>query len=800
MALPIVNVPVNPAVEIKMLDAPVPNATDLVYKGGGGSILANLKDDLVQGGYLYHGGNPLINLDYAVKGCTNMSVNSIPVKTESNAVDKGLIYYNAASNKYYWSEVYTTPLGYYKAVGGTPNANNFEFSTSSPIATPGNQLIVSIKDMNVQPKVGDYIVIQKVSDSIPNSNDSYTDDIESFPVDVNSELYQFKITQVLIDSGSGTAVLFRLYLDKSISLIQNGSYSLVLLNRENTGIQKELFYDTFEQIEIHRNQLLGDPYNNINNFALPMGRKNYLNYNGSSYLGLATLLKNIIVDEKTPFIVFDLNDEIRDRFKVQENSLEFLLPFVMSQDDSRIGTAINAPNKLINSGSNQFEENGVGNYCGLYFNWDLNKVKRVGWVFYDLRIVVIDDSELATALGYNSNRNYTLPAGQLLAGVGNDIQNPGGGVELAIDNLEVINNNQVVVKTSALHNLLNGTQVFIYNAYVLNSNNNIIPASANGTRYVKLLNPNDPYKFQIFADAALTIPIVTNGTYTLNNGVAGNVKGTLPKYKYFYTYRLIGKHYKSILPYSKTTDFNFAKNGAVDNISTDAQLNIALPKIKWLVDSVNLKGFEADDLEIIIGTYLNDDPVNPQKITGIGDVVVIPITELINSRSLKTGGVQTDFSNFNNSIKIFKQDLDVFISKIGGSGAYNKATNPNGDPSYNILNNYNHYTYTNGDPVPADLVVGKGKWTLGNIKFRAQAEQYRSTIQVIVPAEKWNDTTNPTYDPTNPFIKDRYISEIAIVLQDVNTKTEKPMIYAKIAPAIKKTSDLDILINLTLDW
>lgn len=800
MALPIVNIQVNPSVEIKMLDAPAANPNDLVYKGGGGSILANLKSDLVQEGFLYHGGNPLLNLDYSVKGCENMSVNSVPVKTESGIDDKGLIIYNPISNKYYWSEVYTTPLGYYKAVSGIPNVNNYEFGTSNPIGTQGNQLLVVIKDMNIQPKIGDYIIIQKVSDSIPNSNDSYTDDIDSLSVNLNSELYQFKITEVFIDSGSGTSVLFRLYLDKSIALIQNGSYSLVLLNRENTGIQKELFYDTFEQIEIHRSQLLGDPYNNTNNFAVPMGRKNYLNYNGDSYLGLSTLLKNIIVNEKTPFIVYDLNDEIRDRFKIQENTFEFLLPFVMSQDDVRTGNAINTPNKLVNSGVNQFEETGVGNYCGLYFNWDTTQTKRVGWVMYDLRIVVIDDSELATALGYNSNRNYTLPAGQLVSGIGNDIQNAGGGVELKIDNLEVINNNQVVVKTAALHNLLNGTQVFIYNTYVTNSNNNIIPASANGTRYVKLLNPNDPFKFQIFADSALTIPIVANGTYTLNNGVAGNVKGTLPKYKYFYTYRLIGTHYNSILPYSKITDFNFAKNGNVDNQSSDAQLNISLPQIKWLIDSVNLNGFQADDLEIIIGTYLNDDPINPQTITGIGNIVTIPITELINSRTLKTGGVQSNFNSLVNSIKVFKQDYDTFVAKIGGSGAYNKITNPNGDPSYNILDNYVHYVYTNGDPVPDDLVVGYGKWTLGNIKFRAQSVIYRSTIQVVIPAEKWNDTSNPTYDPNNPFIKDRYISEIAVVLQDADTKTEKPMIYAKIAPAIKKTSDLDILVNLTLDW
>jgi len=800
MATPIINTQTNPSVEIIMLAAPLPNESDLVYTTGGGSILANLKEDLIQGGNLYHGGNPLINLDYTTKGCENVVLKSDPIQTESNLVDKGLIYFNSASNKYFWSEVYTTPLGYYREVTTVPNPNNYEFSTSSTTGTPGNQILIAVKDINVLPKMGDYIIIQKVDDSISVNNDSYTDDIESFPININSELYQFKVTQSLIDSGSGTSVLYRLILDKSISLIANGVYSIVLLNRENTGIQKELFYDTFEQIEIHRDQLLGDPYNNTNNFALPLGRKNYLSYNGFSALGLGTMLNNIINVERTPFIIFDINDEIKDRFVPRENSFEFLLPFIMIQNDIRVGTALNNPNKLVNSGVNQREENGVGSYCGLYFDWDAQKSNRIGWILYDLRIVVIDDSETVMALGYNSNRNYTLPAGSLVPGIGNDIQNPGGGSELIIENLEVINVNQVVVKTTTLHNLISGTEVFIYNTYVVDTNGNTIPASSNGTRYVKLLNPNDPFKFQIFNDAALTSPILSNGTYTINNGESGKVKGTLPKYKYFYTYRLIGQHYKSILPYSKLTEFNFAKNGNVDNISLDAQLNISLPKIKWLKDSVNLKGFVATDLEIIIGAYLNDDPINPQKITGIGDVVVIPITELINSRSLIESGTQSSFNTITNSIKVFKQDLENFVAKVGGVGAYDKMTNPNGDPTYDILNNYKHYTYTNGDPIPSDLVVGKGKWTLGNLKYRTQVEQYRTTIKVVVPAEKWNDTTNPTYDPTNSFIKDRFISEVGIVVQDTTTNTEKPMIYAKIAPAIKKTSDLDIIINLSIDF
>lgn len=801
MAQSIVSTQTNDSVEIIMLTAPIADPNYLLYAKGGGDILSNINQDLVQGGNLYYGGNPPIDLTYAIKSCENVSIITESVQTESGLVDRGLLYYNSVANKYFWDEVYTTPLGYYTAITGTPTGSNFSF-TISTMPTAGNQMLIAIKDINVFPKVGDYIIVQKIPNTSLGNNDSYTDDIDSLPVNLNSELYQFKITQVFIESGSGNAVVFRLYLDKSITLINNGAYSLVLLNRENTGIQKELFYDTFEQIEIHKIQLLGDPYDNTNNFALPSGRKNYLNYQGSSYLGLKVLLNNIINIDDSPFIVYDLNDNIKDRFKPVVNTLEFLLPFVMIQNDNRTTLALTNPNKLINSGSVQNEENGVGRYSGLYFNWDTEQSKRIGFVFYELRIVVIDDSEMVYALGYDSNRNYTLPAASLISGYNNDNVTPGGGVELNVSNLLTINTNQVLVQTSTPHGLLTGTQIFISNVFVTDTNNNVVPSSANGNRYVKLLTPNDPYIFQIYADSAFATPIIANGTYTVSNDTLGTVKGVTPKYQNFYTYRLIGKHYTSILPYSKIVDFNFVKNGQVDNNSTDAKVNITIPNFKWLIDPNNQVGFEATDLEIIVGTYDNDDLTNPQKITGFSNVVVIPITQLVRTRNLfdGIGGTQGDFSIPANSIEITKADYNMFIGKIGGVGAYNKATNPNGDPSYNIVTNYNHYVYTNGDPTPSDLVVGEGKWTLGNISYRTQVDRYRSTIQINIPADKWNDTTNPTYDPTNSFITDRYISEVGIVVQDTITKTEKPMIYAKIAPAIKKTTDLDLSINLSIDF
>jgi len=97
-------------------------------------------------------------------------------------------------------------------------------------------------------------------------------------------------------------------------------------------------------------------------------------------------------------------------------------------------------------------------------------------------------------------------------------------------------------------------------------------------------------------------------------------------------------------------------------------------------------------------------------------------------------------------------------------------------------------------------LTGNSKWTLGNLKYQSETDVYRSIIQIVIPADKFNDTTNSSYNSSNPFINDRYISEVAIVLTDSATNIDVPMIYAKIAPAVRKTNILDIIFQLKLDF
>jgi len=786
----------NQQVEILVVGLPTMTANDLVYTLGGGSLFPNLVNDLVDGGKQWHSGNTLIDTTYSTKDCSDMTITTETQTINSPIITKGLFQAIGNTGNYLWDEVYTTPLGSYLAQNTGTSLSDYQFYINN---NNTNELFITINDVNILPKIGDFLFLQIIPTSTTINNTSYTDGINSLPVIPNSEVYTFYITQVNIQNTSSSFNTYKLVLDKSIQIQVNKNYLLVLLNRKDTGIQKELFYDTFEQIEVVKTQLLGDPYDNISDTTVPLGRKNYLNYTSSQYLGLSVLLKNII-NNSSPFIVYDISNDIKDRFLPQSNTFSFVLPFVMVQEDNRTGLDLNKSNVLVNSGAIQNEITGIGRYSALFFSWDTTFSNRKGWIFYDLRIVVIDEPELSTALSYNANRNYTLPRASTLPGFGNDQINTAGGLDLSITN--VSNTTPVIITTSIPHNLAQGTPVFISNVYVRDSVGNIIPGSANGYNYVKSLIPNDPFSFALY-DATLTVPVAGNGEFFKNpNGSSGEVKGTETSFSYFYTYRVKSKHYTSTLPFSQITDFNFALNGKVSNNSA-ALLQLTLPKIQWLQDATNTIGFEALDLEIIIGEYLNADPTNPQLITGISNIVSIPISSinLTYPRTLfDMSGNQTDFSTINTAIKITKQDYDNFVALINSSIAPFNSTTGLGNTNYDIINNFKHYIYANGDPVSPTILTGNSKWTLGNLTYRTSMDIYRSNLQLVIPADKFNDTTNPSYDSANSFITDRYISEIGIVLTDTSTNIDVPMIYAKIAPAVRKTNILDIIFQLKLDF
>jgi hypothetical protein len=110
-----------------------------------------------------------------------------------------------------------------------------------------------------------------------------------------------------------------------------------------------------------------------------------------------------------------------------------------------------------------------------YFLWDNNPSlrdgklpNRVGKVFPDQKIIVIDDEELVAALSYKSNRNWTLPATSLSLTIPNtcNSQNP----------------------TS--NGLLSGSNQTLYVTYLLNNTSSGSTNSLHCNYYSKISGPN----------------------------------------------------------------------------------------------------------------------------------------------------------------------------------------------------------------------------------------------------------------------------------------------------------------------
>lgn len=806
---------INPSVEVDIISAPVAGPNFLTYQGGGGTIFGtSLKNDIIAGGGQYYEGNtPLLASEAPVyKVCNKVELIQQKVDVVAPSLTRGLYIFrqlvpspsdinSKTIGKYYWDEVYTTPIGLQQVISSSSAPGQF--------SGLGNVITLRTNDINIVPKPGDYIVFQLANaNQISNLSaditsplpGSFTDGFSNMPVLYNTESYQLKITNVAFSSPAGVDTEYTITTDKSLRVTADDFYSIVLLNRQNTGLQKELFYDTFQQTEIWRDQLLGDSYFNSSSTA-PLGRKNYLNYSSAIYLGMQNLLKNIINAQtqpfvQTPFLVYDISNEIQDRIlpivSTTDNiNFNFHLPCIMIQEDTG-----NKLNILTNYGVVQTEVQGVGRYSGLYLQWGNLSGKRYGYVFYDLRIVVIDDSELALACGYNSNRNYTLPAPSFNS-VGNGAVNLTSNLNLNVIGLQ--NNSSggaVVVVVNGSHGLQTGTPVTIAGVTVsVPGTNQLQSASANGVRYIQRYY-TDPInmlgeltdRFYIYQDSGLSTGIIGNGEF-VNNGIgnSGLVKGAALAYNYFYTYRIKNDRYTSILPYSLVNSFNFSSglnSSTVDNASGSLFINI--PKLTYVNHADG--GFELTDFELVIGKWVAGDPAQPFKITGIENVVVISVNELTTAflpNNVSSVDLVIPYSIYN-----------TFAGRIGnGLGAYDFTHNPTGDPNYDIVNNLLHYNITSGSLSPT-LYTGNGQWTLGNITYQTQVEQYRSILQVVVGASEWNDTLNPSYDATNSFIKSKYISEIAIT----GTDSDTPLIYTKISPAIEKTPNLDVIISISLDF
>lgn len=757
------------------------NNTDaLLYSKGGGRYFDSLPNDLVSDGFNWHKGNPLVMEKVSIKSCKSLDISVEEKNIYSESKSAGL--FNIIEDRYYWNNVITSPLGIYFVAD---NTEGFNFKVE------GEKIYIKTNDINTVPRPNDFIIFNEIPfGKFTNSEiESINNKITDLPFVKQTYFNQVQIVDVTVLSGTGVNVEYLISIDKFISFENSNSYSIVLLNRKNTSIQKDMFYNTFEALEIHRKQLLGDPYNNILDINKPYGRTNFLSYNNFDSLGYSNLLRNIVKDE-TPLFIFEINEEVKDRISFLNNSysslynnihFELKLPsLIVSEcfDDGEV-----RENTLIQK--NTKTDQNLGVYSEMYFRWDLDLTKRIGFVFNDLRLVVIDEPEIATALGYNSNRNFILPKPKLKEEFGNIKINEGVNI-----NLEIINatdTSPIVVTTSINHSLTRGTRVYI---------NNVLGNTAtNGEYFVDTASLPNQLKLYVVMPTYNSVGIMTHtGTPSEGSGSfipsitnPGRILSALPQYSYFYTYRIRTKYDESVLPYANKFDFNFTKSNQINNTDT-AQLHLFIPRIetsnKVGNNSINNLGFKTMDfsagygIDIIVGKY-ETDTIDPSKIVGFKDIVFIPITELeipfdSISQTIETGMyIQVSMKDYKDAILNPLRKYDILnVTKI-----YN-----------NVLNE-----------LPESLLTSNGNWTIGNIVYKNNTKANRATFEIKIPADKWNGTTNPTFSSTeNMDGKDKFITEIAIINE--GDLENKPLIYTKIAPPIRKTSNLDLNINFKIDF
>lgn len=707
---------------------------------------------------LYHEGYAVIDGTIKMYDEGNVELQVQDISVVSGIKEVGILEHDVVSEPislgpnqnvdyYYWDEIYTTPFGLLTALQAQNNvvtlsssSNNQEFHrVYDTVYGPSEKIILKLQDVNITPRVGNYIVFQKYYQDAFNTNepvfqkapnyDSTTDDLNNLPLHRISEVFVFQIKTVnLIDINTSTNTatqgsIFEITLDKSFLIPGDDNdpgamYMAVLLNRYNEQTKEGLLKATWQRYEIHNSQLLGDNYN-FTGLTEPKGRTNFLKYQNSGNLGLSNLLAEIIGTDiktdfyglfKSPITVLDIDDEIRDRIYYTTAGVEVHLPGIMLQENSYdFSSALNTDPPyiippVILKDSIKKTQIGIGDYSDLNF-----RGKKYGYVFYDLRIIVITDPELSMSLGYNSNRSYSLPP-------------------LTFTNT---------------------------------TNTNI--------------NPN----------------LNKNASYT-----------------HFITYKVRSKHYSETLPYAGITSFNWVNGLSIPTRAAGAtqyqiDLNNSILTVKiseflnYLKDSANHFGWEADDIEIIIGEYdidymtTLDSTVDIINVKGIKNVRVI-------------GVLQYGSSSASNYTLKYSSGLNIGQQKTTHDEIKINYIDWVSSPVYNL--DAKLYTTADSSLTDTTYFTSLNPWLIGVIKYQEEAKKFRMKLEYNLLADKFNASSNPTFEAGNDLMTDKLISEVGVIIgsytDDLNVIQESQdiYIYGKISPPIRKSNLQDILLRFTLDW
>jgi hypothetical protein len=705
----------------------------------------------------------------------------------TNVSEEDLTYNTFDFSKYYWNEVFSTPIGVY----------------SDLVVEEGNNIKnLSISDIHVVPSEEDYLAVQHIFPAV--SIDDVLEESTSIKITISSELENIKVGGLVSISGFDTdagdynlngdflikevedstnlhitnldgsvpiltgtfaenstiskTILFgetygtdgvsnvlvfpkretHMFKIEKVELVgtniynisidkeislKKGKYQLVLLNRNNTTIHENLYNKLWKQTEMHRGNLLGDTFID-----------NYLNYEGSFYAGIKNQLSALLPSDnefKSPFILLSLEEQITDRISTElGEEVEIILPLLNLQGEEPL--FINNLYELAT------DTTSIGCYSPLRYKCKTTSSDIIGYVLHDLNLVLISDPETVTALSYNGNRNFTLKSPIIPESNTENIKNPTETDPIRINFIE--NNNGVaLITTSTPHRFVEGEKIYIKNI----SGATAVESTPNNMIYVRTIKTSNSFTVSNTPNGA---EIILTTSALTGSGICYSDK---LEFEYFITYYTKDQDSGCIsLPYSNLTSFNF--NNQV--------LKFELPKHELNSDFL---------VKIIVGKYLTH-PSEPSNIIGIDKT--------------STKVLEHDYQYMSN---VDPTETTINYSDYESAPLYDLKTTPK--------------LYENLLPIPNTFFTGKPHLLLGNASHVESVDQFRCTFNLTIPANRWNKSTNPTFDSTNDTHNRKLISEISFHIEDSNREVETmPVICAKIAPPVSKDnlSDLDIKLNL----
>jgi len=368
-----------------------------------------------------------------------------------------------------------------------------------------------------------------------------------------------------------------------------------------------------------------------------------------------------------------------------------------------------------------------------YHLWDTNKNKnglpnRIGKVFPDSKLIIIDDEEIIAAMSYKSNRNWTLPAPQLSLITPNTC----GQSSLNADGV-LTGHGETMYVTYRFTNKTCGTNSLHCNYYVklVGNNNDCTPNVSQNVaiRFGKEFNCLDNIVPPSTTTTTTYYPSTTTTTTLMFNECF-----------------ILSENNSSIL----TENLNYLNY--CNDILTTTTTYLPITTTTTCPQTCDItKGYFAESFQIICQKVITGQRPDPSK------------WKIIDYTS-DLGNFVTQDSLTNNTFVITKDQ-------------YEKA-------SYYNLGNYINLTKLGNDK--PDLNFGDEYYFYGSFESDIMATIYEMKYKINLNFTEFQNTTNPTWTPGAK----SYVTEIALLDEDkdilVMSKLQSPVLRQGIQQYVVK--------------